>query len=191
MSDSFWPYEPKPTGPLCPWDFLGKHTGVACYFLLQGIFLTLGSNPGLLLHFRQILYHLSYQGSPRLTEKVVFEQRCGGGESEPGRRLGEAHSQPGNNQFRHLEAVAEGGCWKTRRWGQMNGEGVRALVRPCSPFWGFASPLRAIHGGLWAIWTEQWHDLRCFPRTTLAAILRRLKKPGQLEGHYIYPSNMC
>ena len=25
---------------LCPWDSLGKNTGVVCYFLLQGIFLT-------------------------------------------------------------------------------------------------------------------------------------------------------
>ena len=24
---------------LCPWDFLGKDTGVGCQFLLQGIFL--------------------------------------------------------------------------------------------------------------------------------------------------------
>ena len=30
---------------LCPWDFSGKNTGVGCYFLLQGIFLTQGSNP--------------------------------------------------------------------------------------------------------------------------------------------------
>ena len=33
------------------------------YSLLQGIFLTQGSNPGL-LHCRQILYYLSHQGSP-------------------------------------------------------------------------------------------------------------------------------
>ena len=32
------------------------------HFLLQGIFLTQGSNLGL-LHCRQILYHLSHQGS--------------------------------------------------------------------------------------------------------------------------------
>ena len=31
----------------------------------KGIFLTQGSNPGL-LPYRQILYHLSYQGSPKL-----------------------------------------------------------------------------------------------------------------------------
>ena len=32
----------------CPWDFPGKNTGVGCHFLLQGIFPTQGSNPGLL-----------------------------------------------------------------------------------------------------------------------------------------------
>ena len=42
---------------------LGKNSGVGCCFILQRIFLTQGSNPGL-LHSRQILYHLSHQGSP-------------------------------------------------------------------------------------------------------------------------------
>ena len=31
----------------CPWNFPGKNTGVVCHFLLQGIFPTQGSNPGL------------------------------------------------------------------------------------------------------------------------------------------------
>ena len=48
---------------LSPWDFLGKSTGVDCHFLLQGIFPTQGSNPGL-LYCRQTLYHLSHRGSP-------------------------------------------------------------------------------------------------------------------------------
>ena len=38
--------------PLCPWDFLGKNTGVGCHSLLQGIFLIQGSNWSL-LHFLQ------------------------------------------------------------------------------------------------------------------------------------------
>ena len=46
---------------LFPWDFLGKSTGVGCHFLLQGIFLTQGSNPGL-PYCRQTLYRLSQQG---------------------------------------------------------------------------------------------------------------------------------
>ena len=45
------------------WNSVGENTGVGCYSLLQGIFPTQGSNPGLLclLHCRQILYHLSHQ----------------------------------------------------------------------------------------------------------------------------------
>ena len=41
-------------GFLCPWDSLGKNTGVGYHFLLQGIFPTQGSNPGL-PHGRQML----------------------------------------------------------------------------------------------------------------------------------------
>ena len=39
------------------------NTGVGCHFLLQGIFLIQGLIPGL-LHCRQTLYHLNYQGTP-------------------------------------------------------------------------------------------------------------------------------
>ena len=48
---------------LCPWDFPGKDPGVGGHLLLQGIFPTQGSKLGL-LHCRQILYWLSYKGSP-------------------------------------------------------------------------------------------------------------------------------
>ena len=44
-------------------DSSGKNTGVGCHAFLQEIFPTQKSNPGL-PHCRQILYHLSYQGSP-------------------------------------------------------------------------------------------------------------------------------
>ena len=36
-----------PTRLLHPWDFPGKNTRVGCHFLLQGIFPTQGSDPGL------------------------------------------------------------------------------------------------------------------------------------------------
>ena len=45
-----------------PWNFPGQNTGVGSLSLLQGIFPTQGSNPGL-PHCRQILYQLSHQGS--------------------------------------------------------------------------------------------------------------------------------
>ena len=47
-----------------PQNSLGQNTEVGSLFLLQGIFPTHRSNRGL-LHYRQILYQLSYQGSRR------------------------------------------------------------------------------------------------------------------------------
>ena len=64
MFNSLRPHGLQPTSLLCPWDFPGKDTGVGFQFLLQGILPTQGSNPGL-LHCRQILFQLSYKGSPQ------------------------------------------------------------------------------------------------------------------------------
>ena len=44
MSDSLRPQGLYPARLLCPWDSPGKNTGVGCYFLLQGIWMTQGSN---------------------------------------------------------------------------------------------------------------------------------------------------
>ena len=54
------PMDCIPTRFLCPWN-----TGVCSYYLLQGIFLTQESDSDL-LHFREILYCLSHQGSYRI-----------------------------------------------------------------------------------------------------------------------------
>ena len=51
------------------------------HILLQGIFPTQGSNPGL-LHCRRILYHLSHQGRPRTLEWVAYP--FSRGSSQPG-----------------------------------------------------------------------------------------------------------
>ena len=59
VSNSLRPDELQPVRLLYPWDSPGKNTGVDCQSFLQMVFLTQGSNPGL-LHCRQILYHLSY-----------------------------------------------------------------------------------------------------------------------------------
>ena len=60
LPDSLRPHGLQPARLLCPWNFPGKNTGMGSRSLLQGIFLTQGSNLGL-LHCRQILYQLSYQ----------------------------------------------------------------------------------------------------------------------------------
>ena len=61
--NSLWSHGLSPARLLCPRDFSGKNTGVGRHSLLQGIFMTQGLNL-VLLHCRQILYCLNYQGSP-------------------------------------------------------------------------------------------------------------------------------
>ena len=56
--------------------FPGNSTGVDCHFLLQGIFLTQGSNPGL-PHCRQTLNRLSHQGSHSTTVWPKVKNREG------------------------------------------------------------------------------------------------------------------
>ena len=67
MSDSLWPHGLQPARLFCAWDSTAKNTGVKCHFLLQGIFLTQGSNPCLSCIScigRQVLYHWCHLGSP-------------------------------------------------------------------------------------------------------------------------------
>ena len=54
-----------------PWNSPGQNTGVGSLSLLQGIFPTQGSNPGL-PHCRWSLYQLSHKGSPRILEWVAY-----------------------------------------------------------------------------------------------------------------------
>ena len=63
MSDSLWLYS--------SWNSPGQNIGVGSHFPLQGIFPTQEWNPGL-RHCGQILYQLSYQGSPRILEWVAY-----------------------------------------------------------------------------------------------------------------------
>ena len=59
VSDSLWPH-----GLYSPWNSPGQNTGVGSLSLLQGIFLTQGSNPGI-LHCRWILLPAEPQGKPK------------------------------------------------------------------------------------------------------------------------------
>ena len=65
LSSSLWPH-----GLYSPQNSPGQNTGEGSLSLLKGIFSTQGSNWDL-LHCRQILYHLSYQGS-----SVKVTQSC-------------------------------------------------------------------------------------------------------------------
>ena len=63
VSDSLQPMDCSPPGSSVHRDSPGKNTGVGCHALLQGIFPTQGSNPGL-PHCGWTLYWRSYQGRP-------------------------------------------------------------------------------------------------------------------------------
>ena len=65
VSNSLWPHE-----LYSPWDSLGQNTEVGSLSLLQRIFPTQGSNPGL-PHCRQIFYQVSHKGSPRILDRVA------------------------------------------------------------------------------------------------------------------------
>ena len=54
-----------------PWNSPGQNTGVGSLSLLQEIFPTQGSNPGL-PHCKRILSQLSHKGSPRILEWVAY-----------------------------------------------------------------------------------------------------------------------
>ena len=70
MSDSLRPCGLQPVRCFCTWNSPGKNTGAGSHSLLQRIFLTQGSNPGL-LQCRQILYHLSHQEKPNIIYPVI------------------------------------------------------------------------------------------------------------------------
>ena len=91
-------------------DSPGKNTRVGCHALLQGIFLTLWSNPGL-PHWRQILYHPSHQGTPKNAgvdhlEKIPFSR----GSSWPRNQTGVKdtihwHYLSGENFVKYIQAL--------------------------------------------------------------------------------------
>ena len=71
VSDSLWPH-----GLYSPWNSPGQNTGIGSLFLLQGIFRTQGSNPGL-PHRRQTLYCLSHLGSQFLGCIASWQSQLG------------------------------------------------------------------------------------------------------------------
>ena len=77
MSDSVIPWTVAHWAPLSM-RFPGKNTGAGCHLLLQGIFLTQGSNPSI-LHWQADSLPLSYLGTgnahSRLTINVKWNEK--------------------------------------------------------------------------------------------------------------------
>ena len=93
-------------------DSPGKNTGVGCCALLQGIFPTQGSNPGL-PHCRWLLYHLHHQGSPRIQEWVAHP--CSRGSSHPGIKPALPHCRRSLHQLSYRGSQRGHTCSGPRR----------------------------------------------------------------------------
>ena len=96
-----------PTRLLHPSNFPSKSTGVGCHFILQRIFPTQGSNPGL-LHCRQALYRLSHQGRNSLKCTELVHQGTGTVTSATIRKLQMQEAMAG---WRSLRPVARDQMW--------------------------------------------------------------------------------
>ena len=137
VSDCLWPHR-----LYSPWDSPGQNTGVGSLSLLQGIFLTQGSNPGL-PHCRWILYQLNHKGSPRILEWIVYP--FSSGSSWPRNWTGVSPALQANSLPTELSGkplwVVPGGYWKPHphRQGQWEGGDVcgslcyshKSLFRVC------------------------------------------------------------
>ena len=90
MSDSVWPHRLS-----SPRNSPGQNTGVESCAFLQEIFPNQRSNPGL-PHCRKILYQLSHQGSPRVSQVKNLPAYAGDAGSTPGwgRSPGEGNGNP-------------------------------------------------------------------------------------------------
>ena len=104
LPDSFAITWIEPTKLLCPRDFPGKSTGVGCHFLLQGIFPTQGSNPGL-PHCRYSIYFPAGSDS----KESVYNAGDLGSISGLGRFPAEGNGNP--CQYSCLENPMDGGAW--------------------------------------------------------------------------------
>ena len=72
VSNSFRPYGVWSAWLFCPRDSPNKNTGVGCHALLQGIFLTQGSNP----HQTQEIFHISCTVSKVFTTEPLAKSIC-------------------------------------------------------------------------------------------------------------------
>ena len=89
------PHGLKPARLLCSWDSPGKNTGVGGHSLLQGIFPTQGSNPGL-LHCGWILLPPAPPEKPRTTFTILLSvSSLSHFRSQPVRSSGSRPGAPG------------------------------------------------------------------------------------------------
>ena len=163
MSDSL-----PPRGLYSPWNSPGQNTDVGSLSLLQGIFHTQGSNPGL-PYCRWILDQLSHQGSPRILEWVAYP-------------FSRASSWPRNRAW--VSCIAGGFFtnWAVREAPQ-KGDAGAAWARNAGDTGFIPTPSRSHMP--WSNWKCMWHSFRAHAREPTShscwACVLQLPKPVSLE----------
>ena len=94
-----------------PWSSQGQNTDVGSLSLLQGIFPSQWSNPGL-LHCRWILYQLNHKGSPRILEWVAYPFSSGFPRDRTGSPALQADLLPSGKEC----AYSAGDCVQSLGW---------------------------------------------------------------------------
>ena len=155
----------QPHGPYSSWNSWGQNTGIDSCSLLQGIFPTQGSNPGL-LHCRQILYQLSHKGSPRILEWVAYPFSSGSSQTRNRTRV----SCIAGGFFTNWCSINI--CW-VNEW--MDGSNV-VLVPPVQQFYRYKSTFLCFSNSiltevLWGDAREDDESLLCTKTYTLASHL--------------------
>ena len=148
MPDSLWHRGLYLARLLCPWNSPGKNTGVGCHFLLQGIFLTQGSNL-CLLHRQVDFIPLSHLGSTEPRARISF-LLGGGGQGEalymacgilvpwPEIELTPSAVEAWRQPLNHQGNLQKRGCLSAPPWAQ---SWPKALTYPttwisyCPSFW--------------------------------------------------------
>ena len=115
------PMDCSPAGPSVHGDSPGKNTRVGCHALLQGIFPTQGSNPGL-PHCNWIFCHLSHQASPRILEWAAYP--FSRDLPDPGIKLASPALQPDSLPtelpMKPLLLIYDGNFWLGKKTGREN-----------------------------------------------------------------------
>ena len=122
-----------------PWNSPGQKNAVGTHSLLQQIFPTQGLNPGL-PHWKQILYQLSHQGSPRILGWLAYP--FSSGSSPPRNQMGVSRTAGGfltswaiREALNDLDKMRQA-SWKTHtlklsnRWGDVSENFLNSCLLP-------------------------------------------------------------
>ena len=169
VSNSLWSHRLQPARLLCPWNFPDKNTGLGCYFLLQGIFPTQGSNQHLLclLHWQADSLPSRPPGKPSW-EYSLSERKIIIGTSEGEKR---AQCREGEIQETGKGRNSQDNSYST--WGQSWAKQVEPRMRTNG--WRLQQPWPVENLPPWSILETQCSCFKQLPLLNLNHYVRKME----------------